>query len=376
MPLPDPLEAEPPRHAAVTPIPSDCVLTTRALETPAIHPGLLAVAPQYFHAPHRGGFDAFTGGTSFPWFDVHSLGTPIESPPGSRISASTASSLFPVSGDRQLGVQARAGGAVRWSGQALYPEQAVDGHEGHRFVLAHSGTTWQVVDFDDANEAHVYDLGVPETTWDVRLAVTHDGQPAVAWLERQGGRLRVMLSMDFTGRRTVSVDEVEVPVGVAELSQRTSVDLALTASGPRGLAVAWRPLVDTTYTDFGDRSTPPTTAAAAAVRWLEVKTNDGRPTVHSHQTRAHPLGGVSGVGPWALSSNGMKAATFGGRGLFVWHDDGAIYAVGSHQSTPVALLPGDGAPLLTFRETDQGLELLLLDSSPRVRAVAIACAPP
>ncbi|MBL4684951.1 MAG: hypothetical protein JKY37_10205 [Nannocystaceae bacterium] len=252
---------------------ADCVLAARRVEPPPLHDDLLKVAPQYFHAHHRGGFDAYTGGSSFPWFDVHQLDRAIQSPPGARISASTRTMLFPVKLGGGLGLLARGGGPTTWLGEKLYPEEAVDSGSGTSWVLARSGSTWRVVQLDADRQVTILDLKIPETSYEVRIAVTDDGRPALAWLTRDGGRLQVRLAMDFLTADLLTtdfnvatstvVDEVEVPTGVAELSHRTRANLALAPNGPDEIAVAWRPLVDQDYTDFGDRSTPPSTSAAA-----------------------------------------------------------------------------------------------------------------
>lgn len=373
--------AESPAPAATPPSDApkptgDCTLTARTVAAPTLHADLLAVAPQYFHGTHRGGFDAYSGGKTFPWFDRHQLDAPVLSPPGARIAASTATRLLPVKHSGELGHLPREGGRPTWLGKKLYPEEAIDGANGTTWVLARSGRTWQVVELDAEGKVKVHDLGIAETTHDVRIAINHAQRPAAAWLAREGGQLSVHLAMDFDVSTATVVDAVTVPDGVAELSHRTGVNLALVAQGPDALAVAWRPLVDQKYTDFGSRSKPPSTPAAAEVRWRTLDADGSRSTVHVHPTSAQPLGFTSGIGPWALRGNGMKSGSLGrdAPGVFVWLDDEVVRGVRADQDTTVALTEREGSPLLAPRATSADpLQLLLFDSSPRVRALALDC---
>jgi len=364
--------------APFTPTPevavAQCVLQAIAIDPPVLHRDLLAVAPQYFHPPHRGGFDAYRGGGRvFPWFDAYALQEPFIPPEDVRIAASTRSTLLAVSSDGELGVIARDGGAPTWLGERLYPEDAFETTAGMRWVLARSGSTWRLVQIDAGNRASVFDLKVPESTWDVRIALTADDRIAVAWLERDGGSLRVKLTLDPIASEpmVVDVDEVVLPEAVAALSQRSTVDLALAGDGPDGVAIAWRPLADAGYADVGDRGTPPQTPCGAEVRWLAVS-SDGKPSgsPRRHSTLAHPLGGVSGIGPWGLTGNGMKATRIGGRAAFVWLDDGGVQGARVDHEAATVLATRESAPLIFLQREGQ---MLLLDSSPGVRAFSLGC---
>ncbi len=355
------------RPAAV--MPDDCWPRPEPLESPTLHAGLLAVAPQYFHASHRGGFDGYTGGRVFPWYDLYDLERPVHSPPGSRIAASTARSLFPVSEDGRLGVMDRDEATAHFTDHRLYPEEAVETRAGVRWVLARSGKAWHIVQFDADDRAVVHELPITPENHDVRIVLTASERLVVGWLERQGGRLSVQLSWDPAGAGARVVDHVEVPEAIAALSQRSRVDLALASDGPEGVAVAWRPLVDRDYPDA--EAMLPQAPAAAQVRWMQVPSSAVSPAVvHDHATRALPLGGVTGIGPWPLHGNGMKGHRVGDRGLFVWLDDGGVLAVRAHHDAPARLADRDGSPLIALRAPD---ELLLFDSSPRVRAMKLRC---
>ena len=361
-----PIEAAQP--GATEPIGS-CALAAGPVAAPAIHPDVLRVAPQYFHASHRGGFDTYTGGAPlFPWFDVYDLERAVTPPRNVRVTASTPESLLVVSRDGELGVLARGASTPAWTGEQLYPEEAVE-RGGELWVLARTGTTRRVFHRGDGR---VVDLGVSVLTWDVRLAVTNDGHPVAAWLSQDAGHLRVHVAWDLDVANARVVDEVSLPEPIAALSARSRVDLAIAADGAEGLGVAWRPLIDPTYATVGSASEPPSAPSAAQVRWLSVEPGGERSEVRTHPTTASPLGGVTGVGPWGLSGNGMKARTLGGRALFVWLDDADVLGVLAGSAAPVALAAREGAPLITFQDAETP-RLLLLDSSPRVRAVALLC---
>jgi hypothetical protein len=145
------------------------------------------------------------------------------------------------------------------------------------------------------------------------------------------------------------------------------------ADGARGVGVAWRPLTDADYTDVGSAMQPPTTPADAEVRWTTVEPGAEPSPVRRHATTAQPLGGVSGIGPWPLSGNGMKAARLGDRAVFVWLDGDAVMGARAPDETPVELAPTERAPLIALRGEPDALELLLFDSSPRVRAFSVTC---
>lgn len=357
-------------EAATTGSAARCALEATPAPAPALPDALAEVAPQYFHASHRGGFDAYRGGPPvFPWFDVHRLETPVVPPRGVRVAASSARTLYVVR-DGTLGVWPRDG-EVRWTEHALHPEEAVEADGGRRWVLARSRERWHVAAIAPDGEVTVRDLARPASSWDVRIAATADDRLAVAWLERDGGTLRVRVRFGDEPPRTV--DEVTMPAPVAALSERSRVDLALAAHGERGLGVAWRPLDDPDLGDVGSASVPPTTPADAQVRWLVVEPDGVVDGPRSVRTVARTLGGVTGVGPWALRGNGMKAATLAGRAVFAWVDDEAIRGVLADADAPVDLAPRRGAPLLAFRPRAGALELLLLDSTPRVRVRRLAC---
>lgn len=378
-----PSEAAPPVRAAPSP-PAEapaagCALEARPIASPAMSPELAAVAPQYFHASHRGGFDAYRGGApDFPWFDVTDLEHPVRAPEGARIAASTRGTLFVASREGQLGTMRRGAGRVEWTGQRLYVVEAVESDAGDRWALARSGTTYRVVHVAPDGAVVVRDVGLSELGHDVRIALTAEGTPVLAWLAREGGHLRVHVAFGIDPAGARVVDEVELPEPVAELSERSRVDLAIAAHGPRGIGVAWRPLDDPEYEDVGSPVQPPSTPARAQVRWRVVEPSGALGEVHQRATIAHPLGFVTGIGPWPLAGNGAKAATLRGRALFVWHDEDGVYGALADDASATRLAAREGAPLIVLRPAGEALELLLLavagsDSSPRVTALALDC---
>ncbi len=375
-PASDTAPVEPERRLA-----GSCQLASEQGEAPTLHPQLRDVAAQYFHAPHRGGFDAYTGGDTFPWFDIHDLAEPFVPPPQWRIAASTERWLVAADREGQLGIQGRQAGPLHHMEHRLYPEEAVEGPGRTLWILARSGSTWRVVYIDTRSPAYprtVFDLGVPESVHDVRLATAGDGTPGVAWLEREEGRLAVsvgLLDPEDGVQEKILLDEVTVPARVAELTERTSVSLALVGHGADGLAVMWRPLVDRDYDDFGDRSKAPETKAAAEFRW-RTRAGDGELSeVRRRPAWAQPLGFYTGAGPWPLRSAGIKAGRLEGRGMFAWLGEREIEVVLADDDVAVSVGARDGDPLIAFRDGGGGTQMLLFDASPRVRAIDLRCRP-
>jgi hypothetical protein len=342
-------------------------------DPPTLHPDLLAVAPQYFHAPHDGGFDAYRGGPPvFPWFDLEDLEHPIVPPTGVRVASSTTNALLVVADDGELGVMPRGEVRPRWTGHRVYPWHAVEGSGGGLSILARGDGHAQLVTAHGDDRPAIRPLALARDGRNARLATTATGRVALVFARNEDARLRLFVSWSLDPADAVVLDEVEVPAPVAALSDLTGYDLAATADGTDALAIAWRPLTDAEYTDVGSQVQPPSTPARAEVRWLVVRP-DATPTpVHRHATTAQPLGGVTGIGPWSLYPNGMKASTLGGRAFFAWNDGERIVGVRAPDDTPVDLARNEDAPLLGLRPDADGLQVLLLGSA-KVRAVRVRC---
>lgn len=358
------MEGPPPAPSAPT-VSASCDLHASPVEAPALADDLREVAPQYFHSGHRGGFDAYHGGPPvFPWFDVFDLEHAVTPPRNVRVAASTPSALFVVR-DGAMGVLARGASDVHWTAHELYPEEAVE-HGDERWVLARDTHTWKVF---RASDERAVSTEIDVRRWDVRLAVAADGTPVLAWVDREGEHLRVHVAWDLDVEHARVVDDVTLPEPVAELSLITRSGLAVAADGEHGIGLAWRPLSDPDLDDVGSPGAPPQTPSAAQVRWMVVAPDGARSEVRTHATIAQPLGGTTGIGPWPLSGNGMKAGRLGARAVFVWNDGEAIRGVTTDMDHAVELTSAEGAPLIALRER----ELLLFDTTPRVRALRLSC---
>lgn len=375
-------DATPPPLPVATPAPAEtlappapyvdvdaptCRLVAEPAPAPALHPWLRAVAPQFFHpGRHRGGFDAYAGGEQFPWFDVDALDTPRLAPPGSRVVVATPALRILTDRAGQLGVVARGGGAPRWLGERLYPEDAGDAAAGVHWVLARAEASWQLVRIGD--DVRVTDLGVLVTQHNVRLAVTGDGRVVIAWLERDGGTLRIRVRAEPDLKQIHTADEIDVDAALAERSVMSSVELALVADGPTGVAFAWRPLVGDGQPGSSDAI--PTQPYDAEVRWRSVDRNmkpgEPRPGV---PTAAPRWTGGSSLGPLGARLVGLAASRIGGRALFAWHGDGGVLGARVDHEAPTRLAPAATEAMIVLRPGS----LLLLHSVAPAAAHTIRC---
>jgi hypothetical protein len=203
--------------------------------------------------------------------------------------------------------------------------------------------------------------------------LTADDRPALVFVRRDAGHLRLLLSWSLDPSTAILLDEVEVPIEVAKLSERTGLAISVAGDGKRGLGIAWRPLTDPSSTG---KWTVPT---AGEVRWLIVEPGGSPTRPHRHATKLQPLGFYTGIGPYGLAGNGLKAGVFAGRALFAWMERGDVVGARSIDDAPVPLAPSDvgvpgmGEPLICLRERSGGLELILFHSAPRVSAFRIHC---
>jgi len=373
-PAPAPAPTPGPRQPYVDREVATCRLHTDPLPQPDIHPWLLATAAQHFHPGDTpGGFDAYTGGDQFPWFDVFALDRPFIAARTARVAAATPSTLLVTSESGELGTLDRHGGRARWLGEKLYPVDAHETTTGVQWVVARTGTTWRLVSI--STKVQVIDLGVPATIWDVRLAVTADDRVAVAWLEHDHSELRIRLAMEPDLAHPRVVDEVALPGELAELSRLTSVDLVIASDGPDGVGLAWRPLRHTGEVKPPDPHADdpwfmPMDPYDAEVRWFVVSHAGERTTSPRRQpTLAQRRNGGSGLGPFGLQINGMVAGRIGGRAMFAWGDGRWVLGARVDNDAAVVLTEYINEGRLLLRPG----ELLQLDSSRHTHAVALRC---
>ncbi len=360
--------------------PARCAL--RATPQPAPHAAdaLLAVAPQYFHPVHRGGFDGYRDSGSdlppfesvFPYFEPADLEHPFVPPRGVQVALATSGTFLVFGPDGTLGTIRRGETRLRSTGEQLYPWDAVESSTGEVIATASSDDGPRLVRIAPDGHAQVTPLGLQSAG----VGMSADDRPALVFFARTGGRVRLMLSASLDPDDAIEVDHVDLPVAVAELSERTGGDIAVAPDGPHDLAVAWRPLTDTSFTDVGSVSAPPGTPAGAEVRWRTVSPTGALGPLHRHATHARALGGVTGIGPWGLAACGLRASSLEGRALFAWIGDEAIEGARTDDEAATTLASPAGNPLIAFRGSDAARELLLLDSSPRIRAFALRCATP
>jgi hypothetical protein len=372
--------------------PTACVVRSTMLGAPKVHPDLMAVASQYFHPGHRGGYDAFRSSdevadrpyaeTAFPWFDVQDLAQPVTPPAGIRIVMQLRDEYFvtrrlPTTHccEEELGLWKRSERVPRWLGVRLYPESAVQTRDGEIWAI----TRGQLQPNEDKPPVRLLHIGIDGkaddrqldvSDWarDAELVLTAEDRPALAFLRRSGDHLRLWLSWSLDASDATVIDEVEVAEPVAELSQRTGVSLAVAADGLRGIGVAWRPLTDKSSNGSGDVPT------SAEVRWLTVEPEGEINGPRRSATIAQPLSFVNGQGPFPLSDNGLQASEFTGHAFFVWNERHNIVGVRSSDDVPTPLASSDYfAPALQLRPQEGSVELILLNSSPSVSAFQVHC---
>ena len=371
---------------------ASCAVRSDPMSSPRVHPDLLALAGQYFQTGHDGGFDAFRSDARqadrrdqdvvFPWFDVWELQKPVLPPPGVRIVRSLRSGYLvtrSLSGKccrDELGYLKRGQETPRWFGVDLYPTSAVQARSGEIWTIAHGASSARQdkpsvrllhlrVDGGLENES----LDVSDSARNATLALTADDKPALVYLRRDGGRLRLMLSWSLDLATAIPLDEVEVPIAVAELSQRSGVSVSVAADGDRGIGLAWRPLTDQSSTGSS------TVLTAAEVRWLTFEPSGPATRIRQYSTKAEPVSFRSGIGPYGLAGNGLKASILDGHAFFAWIEGADIVGLRSTDDipTPIARATGVGEPLIGLVERSEGLDLILFKSTPLVTAFHVRC---
>jgi hypothetical protein len=136
-----------------------------------------------------------------------------------------------------------------------------------------------------------------------------------------------------------------LPPSYAELSVRTSTNLALAADG-EALAIAWRPFVPPTgaLADTGDGHHPPTVPFPAAVRLVVTSPGATPQLVSRYPTQVQPPMFVTGKGPWGLNPGGAWSFSLDGKPVFIWLDPAAsrevsLVAARLHDPQPTVLVP-------------------------------------
>jgi hypothetical protein len=366
-----------------------CDLRSEPVPAPKVHADLLAVT-QYFHAGYRGGFDADRSNTTserayattiFPWFDLEDLETPTLPPRGVRIAMSTRNVFFafrrvgPCCGE-ELGILRRGESRLRWSRLRLYPDTAIEARSGEVWAITRGDidprrlvSPMHLVHLKSDGRIEHRPLHISDHARVAEIALTADDRPALVLFKREAGHLLLLLSWTLDPSKTILLDEVEVPVPVAKLSEWTGVAIAVAANGERGLAVGWRPL--TGKTSDGSWTHP----AAAEVRWLTIQPDTPPTQPHRYATRAVPLGGGSGPGPRGLAGNGLTASVVDGQGFFAWNEGENVVGARSGDEAPMLIASGGARrdPLIGLRPREDGLQVLLFDRTPRVVAFRVRC---
>jgi hypothetical protein len=364
----------------VTKAAAPCTVAIGATSTFSIPPRLQAIAPQYFHVTaHDDGFNDLVPGTKrYQWYDPSDLMTAVDPPPDmTMIGRSTAHWYFGHASDGSLRVARRTDTkATRIPGTWLNELDAVEDGSGGLWMafanlsslvvpetrIVHVDPTMKITDFNLAT--------TPNDPWDRRIGITADGHVAFVWVGSMTGGVALMAS--WLGPAGFSapfmLDSVMLlSPDEQDLTLRTTTNLRVTAEGPDRLAVGWRPLAPKPG-EVAPPGPPPDRAASAEIRLLTTDPTGAVGSRSTYPTRALPLGGTSGVGPWPLAGNGMAAATYGGHAVFFWNDAprGAVVW------TTLGGVPSQVASGF-FRIAPRGSDVLLLTSSGSQLSAPISC---
>ncbi|RYE71961.1 MAG: hypothetical protein EOO81_04620 [Oxalobacteraceae bacterium] len=365
-----------------------CPLRSTAMGPPEVHPDLMAVAAQYFHADYRGGYDAYRSTsdvksrsfeeTVFPWFDVQDLTEPVIPPAGVRVVMKLRDDYFVarlIQGmpccESELGLWNGHEQKPRWLGlRSFGPDSAVQARDGRiwaimrRTLVADQTPPIRLLQIDAHGKVGDVKLDVANGIQDAELVLTAEDRPALVFLRRDEARLGLWLSWSLDPGSATQVDGVQMTGSMAELSARSNISLAVAADGSRGIAIAWRPLTDRASDGPGERAT------SAEVRWLIVEPDGRIDGPRSAETTAEPSMWTTG----RLTGNGMQAGTMAGHAFFAWRHGMEIVGVRSSDKVPTSLAPTDSADTaLQLRTRTDDVELILLRSSPAVRAFSVHC---
>jgi hypothetical protein len=351
-----------------------CAIAIDSERTLAIPARLARLAPQYFHASGREGFNDLIAGTNrYAWFDPTNLDLAIEPPAGwTMIRRSTPSFFFGWGTDGSLHVARRSDGVnARLPVSMIYDEDAVEDAHG-AWLLAGNESHVRLVRVRSSLESSSWDLAaMPANAVDRQIAVTSDGHVAVVWIGRGSTGLYLMASwLGASGfAPAIAIDHAAMSADAAELSLRSTLNLRAATDGD-GVAVAWRPLAPEGPVDVGSPLAPPSHAVAAEVRIVTIA--QGRPAAPArvHHAIAETLGFTTGIGPWPLEGNGMTSTSTRDHALFAWIEKGEVVITAPRDASPRVI--AKGAPLLLPRPSRDGVELLLL-SVERQSLVPISC---
>lgn len=369
-----------------------CTLDVSATKAFTIPPALAAIAPQYFHPGGRDGFnDLVPGSRRYRWYDPSDLQIAVEPPGDMAMIARSTKSFWIGYADSELRVARRGGHDARKLGRdALRVIDATEDRLGNAWVLASGsppragGTLYVMRVNPDLSWDQTEPLTLGANVFDAAIAVTDDRTVGVAVLQRNENELRI--DVWWTAPKhpwsiPQTIDSVTLPPMAVELSVRTTVDLAATWHGTDSIAVAWRPLAPKPgeRVDAGTTARPPMKPVSAEVRIVLARGFGGPvgpPSIHP--TVAAPLMGTTGIGPWPLHANGMRAATLRQRALFAWNDDAVVLLAGPADAASVAMKPRaieQGLYRLVFREQGRDLDLLFLQSAGAQKMVTLGCGP-
>jgi hypothetical protein len=352
------------RASEVAPVaPTSCAITPEPARKLAIPARLARLAPQYFHASGREGFNDLVQGTDhYAWFDPSDLDVPIDPPAGwSDIRRSTPHFFFGWTSDAASYV-ARRGDAksVKLAAPIVYDEDAVEDAHGLWLLLGNDSQV-RLVRVLPSLESSSWTLATkPANEVDRRIAMTSNGRVAVVWVARVSTGLDLMASwLGASGfEPAIAIDHATMSAGAADLSLRSTVELRA-ATDVDGAAVAWRPLAPEGRVDVGSESEPPSHAVAAQIRIVTIAPGRAPTPARVHPTIADKLDFTTGVGPWPLEGNGMTSSSVRGHAFFAWIENGNEVVLAAPRDARPRVI-GSGAPRLVTRPSRDGVELLLL----------------
>jgi hypothetical protein len=372
---------------------AECAVVVGAPRPIAIPARLTAIAPQFFHAGVRDGFNDLVAGTKrYDWYDPANLDVKIVPPEGMDIIWRATPSYFLGWTDNALMIARRGDKtATRVPTEKMHILDFVEDANGNAWALTSTNDSrptspMHVIRIDKSLATTDTPVGTfaleGRARWDRQLAVTKSGRVAVVWAVRRHDGVAILAAWR-TERGTfgtpAEIDHVELERDAIELTLRTGVELRATAEGANAIAVAWRPLHRKPHEriDLGTEARPPTTGVTAEVRIVTV---EGAPVLRaSYPAFAHPLMFTSGVGPWPLMGSGIVATTIADRAVFFWIDGteqphDAVYA--TPYAPPRAIAEGSFRIVPRSARGSAPLdEILLLRSSGDQQVAPIECKP-
>jgi hypothetical protein len=364
----------------------ECALHASPLRRLDVPAAVLALAPQYFHAGTTDPIlDLIAGTSKYTFYDPENFAGILPPPPIAMIRRATKSFLFGWSDASKAYIARRNDDKATLLNARQHDIDMVEDARGRAWLLtsfldAQSTTNVTLFEISSALESRDYSVvalaGVDP--FDRRVAVTADGVVVVAWVERSEHGLLVMASwLDARGfHDAYIVDRVDVPEEAIELSLRSTTSLRVAADSKDRIAIAWRPIVprkDETI-DVGTPSRPPDRETSAEVRIVTTDMRHATLPPKVHATRAHPLGFVSGRGPWPIRTNGLVATTAAGHAVFVWLEGEGVVMAGARDDHSQNVSPHLGEPRLwPLEPTARGTDVLILRAGGPQNAFTIGC---